>query len=81
MTSVRDDLYIKNAISAALKSFNTAEMALVVDGRYFMYRSKTVYAELVGVQLEFFIREKKIDNNGKTLAMRRSMLLLIYCQS
>ena len=69
MTSVRDDLYIKNAISVALKSFNTAEMALVVDGRYFMFRSKTVYAELVGTQLEFFIREKKIDSNGKTLSM------------
>lgn len=69
MTSVRDDLYIKNAISVALKSFNTAEMTLVVDGRYFMFRSKTVYAELVGTQLEFFIREKKIDSNGKTLSM------------
>ena len=80
MTSVRDDLYIKNAISVALKSFNTAEMALVVDGRYFMFRSKTVYAELVGTQLEFFIREKKIDSR-LYLWQRRFMLLLMCYQS
>lgn len=56
---------IRKAITDALTNVDSREKTLVVNGKYFLYKQKSVYVELSELkQIEFFIRVKKLDEEG-----------------
>lgn len=55
---------IRKAITEKLANVDAREKTLVVNGKYFLYKQKSVYVELSELkQIEFFIRVKKLDEN------------------